>query len=593
MRLARLRYEQGSGATAAAQLEGELRELGEAIGRVLGQITGLQTALDGVVRDGAPLMHLRLSLSALELGMVPFEAAIAPDNLPGSGAPLLLRTPTVITREVRRSEPIDVRWARKPRILFAFATPPGQRPVPAQEHLNALRRAIEPYVAIKDRPEERLPSVRQHLTVLPKASLKAIADACRDAEYTHVHVLAHGAPFEEAGHRRYGIALHRQGGGEGVDVVDGERLAIALRGAGLSGSLKEPPTLVSLATCDSGTVETILTPGGSIAHALHEAGIPWVVASQFPLWMSASTIAVECLYGGILSGADPRFVLHELRHRLRTEVPETHDWASIVAYAVLPENFDAQLQKFNDQQLHSRLNVRFARMDDLAARPQGCIENEAEFDALAVAIRIEHTKWIARTSANNSEQPAEYAEALGMRGASEKRIAIASFLRGQTEAARKAYEASREAYKQAVQAQPTNHWVITQFLSVAATPMLVPDDAVLASLRERYSKWWSAARQIAEWQLPATSGRDRAWALGTLAELELLASVYKGSSFRKREACERVKRLCQELLDSVCPGDFAVTSTLRQLTRYLTAWPHPRWEAIAKSGAKVLEENLS
>lgn len=586
-RLARLRYEQGGVAIAPEQRESELRELGEAIGRVFGAIPGLQTALDGAVREGAPLVHLRLSLCALELGMVPFEAAIAPDNLPGSGAPLLLRTPTVITREVRRSQPIDVHWAREPRLLFAFATPPGLRPVPAQAHLNALRRAIEPYVPIADSPEQRLPGVRAQLTVLPEASLKAIADACRSGDYTHVHLLAHGAPFEEAGHRRYGVAL-RSEGSDGMDVVDGERLAIALRGAGLNGALKEPPTLVSLATCDSGTVQSVLAPGGSIAHALHDAGIPWVVASQFPLWMSASTIAVEALYGGVLAGADPRFVLLELRQRLRTEVPQTHDWASIVAYAVSPWDFDQQIRAFSDQQVRRRLNVRFARLDELAARPAGAQSEEAEFDTLAKAIRAEHAAWIARTAPHRAQRPAEHAEALGMSGASEKRIAIACARRNQPEAAKTAYEAARDRYRQAVQAQPTNHWAITQFVSIAATPLLMPDDQALELVREQYGAWWSSARQIAAWQLPATQGRDRAWVLGTLAELELLASVYEGRAFRVREACERIERACREILDCVGPDDFAVASTRRQLQRYLDAWKHPRWDALAQAGEKVL-----
>ncbi|MCK7492772.1 MAG: hypothetical protein MZW92_15495 [Comamonadaceae bacterium] len=40
--------------------------------------------------------------------------------------------------------------------------------------------------------------------------------------------------------------------------------------------------VVSLASCNSGNVGSVAGAGASIAHALHEAGIPMVVAGQFP-----------------------------------------------------------------------------------------------------------------------------------------------------------------------------------------------------------------------------------------------------------------------------------------------------------------------
>src|SRR5690349_20247172 len=55
VRLARLRYEQGACAIPPGQREAELRELGQATGRVFGAIPGLQTALDSAVRDGTHL----------------------------------------------------------------------------------------------------------------------------------------------------------------------------------------------------------------------------------------------------------------------------------------------------------------------------------------------------------------------------------------------------------------------------------------------------------------------------------------------------------------------------------------------------------
>src|SRR5262249_44076007 len=144
----------------------------------------------------AQLAHLRLSVTAFELGMVPFEMTIAPDGYPGSGSPLCLQTelPVCMTREIRRGQPLTVNWNRKPRILFAFASPEGFPAVPAQPHLQALRRAIDPWVRRGDTPEENLRNVKEVLTVLPDASIEKIRQCCMEKEYTHIHILAHGAP---------------------------------------------------------------------------------------------------------------------------------------------------------------------------------------------------------------------------------------------------------------------------------------------------------------------------------------------------------------------------------------------------------------
>ena len=67
---------------------------------------------------------------------------MAPADTTGSGAPLLLRTLTNMTREIRRGQPLKMQWNRAQKILFAFASPPDLPAEPAQEHLEALRRAI-------------------------------------------------------------------------------------------------------------------------------------------------------------------------------------------------------------------------------------------------------------------------------------------------------------------------------------------------------------------------------------------------------------------------------------------------------------------
>jgi len=593
-RLARLRYQVEGQEVAASQREDELREVGEAMGRVLGAVPALALALDGSTRAGAPLLHLRLALSALELGMLPFEAAVAPEHLPGSGAPLLLRTPTILTREVRRNRTIDVQWDREPRLLYAFAAPGELPAVPAQPHLNALRRAIDPFVQAHRDEAKRVADAARLVTVLPNASLADIAAACRENDYTHVHLLAHGAPIERAGRMRYGVALAGEGGPQSVDVVDGERLAIALRGMDASGRGKQPPTLVSLATCDSGAVGEVLAPGGSIAHELHAEGIPWVVASQFPLWMRSSVIGADVLFSGLLAGQDPRWVLYELRQRLRTDAPQTHDWASIVVYAVAPWDFEDQVSDFRARQMRRRLDVRFARLDELI--DDGDAGNDGEVDALVTAIRRDQQEWLSELDARAATSVRSRRLAMG--AASEKRIAIV-YARAAAKAAaagasmadtlqqdsQRAYAASVAGYEAALRAEPTNHWVATQYLSLRAA-LAAPGSE--GALREQFHGWWMAARQVAQWELAEPCAAGRAWALGTLAELELLGAVYGPRGYRTADAAARIAAQCREIAAVAGAGSFEVASTRRQFQRYRDHWPRSRWASLVKAALQAL-----
>jgi hypothetical protein len=596
-RLERLRYSTEGTEISGGQREGEVREMGEVLGRVLGQVPALLSELGNARAERGKLVHFRLSLSAFELGLVPFEVAIAPDGFPGSGSPLFLqsRPPISLTREIRRGQPLPVEWNRKPRILFAFATPAGFAPVPAQAHLLALRRAIDPWVKLKDKPEDRLQDVKAILTVLPDASLEKIRQACLTNEFTHVHILAHGAPFDQAGDRRYGIALCSDTDATKGDVVDGERLAIALMARDSTGASRYGPTLVNLATCDSANVNSVLTPGGSIAHELHAAGIPWVIASQFPLWMRASSIAAEVLFDGLLKGDDPRWVLYVLRQRLRTDSPGTHDWASIVAYATVPWDFDQQVDAFRDKQTRSKVDVKFARIDELVgANEDGTatrasrdsVATETELRTLCASIREDLTAWRADPAATASAK--EKAERLGMSAASEKRIAIAYSLLSRMEESKVAYEKSRDFYRNAIATEPYNHWVITQYLSILATPALAPEEQA-KSLAKQYGPWWVATRQIAEWQLRNATGHDRAWALATLAELSLLGVIYSESSFDRADAMNRIVGLCQSIRD-VSEDRFPILSTSRQFKRYLNFWSRKDWEDLAQAAVTALAD---
>lgn len=595
VRLKRLRYESGLDPAQDVQRQAEVRSMGEAVGEVIGKVPSLLSAISGM---GSDLVHLRLVLSPSELGMVPFEMAIAPNAFPGSGASLFLQpcSPITVTREVRRSTPLKVEWDRPPRILFAFATPPGYAPVPAQDHLNALRRAIEPWVDIVDpgARDARLEKVKANLTVLPEATLEDIRRACAEADYTHVHILAHGAEYHDAGESRFGVALAGALDPSGADVVDGTRLAIALTARGNDGSTRSVPTFVSLATCDSGNIDSVLAPGGSIAHALHMAGIPWVVASQFPLWMRASTLATEILYGGILAGLDPRRVLFDLRQRLRANAPGTHDWASIVAYAAAPWDFAAQVRKFRYRQTKRRVDIQLDRLDNLRLHPDGANREalEAEMAERHRAIRSVIADWL--NESKSSPDPLLASERLGMGGATEKRIALnlETLAPADRRTIDAAYDAAMDYYQRALRKSTTNHWVATQYLSLAAVRER-DAKAPSAELR-KLAAWWQAAEQITRWEYAAPScckSQNHLWAIGTLLELLTLGPFFaaKGqwdAEARKREAVDYAR----ELVRLVGDDDFPLKSTQRQFRRYRDCWRSERWNDMVAAILEALGE---
>ena len=576
-RLERLRYLSGSALISTSQRESEVLELGAAIAEILASIPALSAQLALARLSPDTLINLRLAMAGSELSLLPFELAMAPEGYPGHGRPLFLQadTPITLTREVRRGRPLAVNWNRPPRILFVTASPASVTPVPAQEHLNVIRRAMEPWVRWTPDPNARLEEVKKHITVITDASLETIRQACAEVEYTHVHILAHGVSYQQAGDPRYGLALCGEGDPMRLEEVDGERLAEALRATEVGGHARSAPSLVTLATCDSGNVGSVLTPGGSIAHDLHAFGIPWVIASQFPLTMAGSVTMSEVLYERLLKGDDPRWIIHELRQRLSGRSQNDHDWASLVVYATIPFNFAEHVEAFRDRQTRDRLNEQFAKaqaMLDARRSPQ-------EIDSIFEAVRRELTRWRETAPAGDGQRERmERAERWGMTAASEKRIAGIHMLRNDRTRAMAAWRESRDWYRKAMELEPANHWVLTQYLSLCAILDEPADHA-----------WWIVARQLAKSQLQRDSTADRAWAFGTLAELDLLGTVYsKDEDADSVSIQERVVEACSQIRNLTGSDSFHVSSTRRQFQRYLEWWDRSEWREVARAAITAL-----
>jgi hypothetical protein len=331
--------------------------------KLLGSLRSLQSEMAGS-GEGARMIHVRLVLAAWELSSLPFELASAPAFFPGAGAPLLLGADpaVVITRETRRVSSIRIAWPDRPRILFAHTDLPGE-PVPHAAHRRALQGALRPWIGWSSSDgeggEAEAREIGSHLVVLPRASVKRIELACREAQFTHVHILAHGGPLPgEPAHRaRYGVRLHGRAQGT-VDHVDGARLAAAVDPASPG---RTPPAVVTLATCDGGRVGSAIAGGGSLAHALHDAGVPFVVASQLPLTKAGSTVLAATLYEGFLRGEDPRDTLCRLRRTLFARLPDALDWASVVAYGRVETDIAGSLERVATTRLGKEGDVSLRR----------------------------------------------------------------------------------------------------------------------------------------------------------------------------------------------------------------------------------------
>src|SRR4030095_16857773 len=177
--------------------------------------------------------------------------------------------------------------------------------------------------------------------------------------------------------------------------VSGERFCTALTTI-VDGGIHRP-TVVTIASCDSGNVGSVVRPGASFAHALHQGGIPLVVASQFPLSIEGSVPLVATVYRGLLWGEHPLVLLQEIRAELHARYTSRwHDWASLVVYEALPRDMSEQLERARYFQAKRAVDAALETIDVAVERgsasASGANERAAEtalaalHDAIARAI---------------------------------------------------------------------------------------------------------------------------------------------------------------------------------------------------------------
>ena len=397
-----------------------LREMGIEMAKVLGAIPRLPGSLAGGAGGPDTLVHLRLVLSAAELASLPFELAKVPIG-PGAWAEGLLslqaRMPVVITRRTRNVSTNGVQWPSRPRILFIAADPSE---VPFEEHRRELIEALQPFLYPgRDNPVLSADGRREQfgniLTIIKNARFNDVAAECAANRYTHIHILAHGDKDPEAEDTSYALVLHTDD--NEPDVISGERFASAF--TCLVGDAIQRPAVVTLASCDSGNDGSVIIPGGSIAHVLHQAGIPLVIASQFPLSKEGSTLVVRELYRGLLWGESPWILLHRIRTALHGRLTaHSHDWASLVVYEALPANLDEQLEEARYSQGKLAIDAALERID------RAVLDSGAALDGMLFK---QLTQAVVDAGRKLPMEGRFAMECLGLLGSSQKRLALAEF----------------------------------------------------------------------------------------------------------------------------------------------------------------------
>jgi CHAT domain len=566
-KLKELRYDTGDAADRLAMLH----DVGVDMGRILGSVPGLPGALMIDPGKQGTLIHLRLTLSAAELAYLPFELAkvpIGPDATAESWLAIQTRPPVCMTRNIRTVSPEGVQWPERPRILFVAGDPSD---VPFAEHRDALVAAIRDFqYPVSDDEKISSDGARVQygslLTILVNPTLADVLAECRMQAYTHVHLLTHGDQYASAPDT-YGLVLRGPDGES--DVVSGERFASALTSVG-AGRIHRP-SVVTVASCDSGNVGTVTIPGASFAHALHQSGIPLVVASQFPLSKEGSVPLAGTLYQGLLWGEHPLILLQRLRAELHARYTSVwHDWASLVVYEALPQALNDQLETLKYFQAKRAMEAGLQRIDlaILGRTKESLPELNEAIERAALRMPLNGQYEI---------------ECVGLRASSMKRRAQCAFTlafqasQGEVKPWRNQFELLEQAWLdydvavrgllvndgRATQRFATLHWVLVQVVCLAA-----------ALGKDYDEERWIAAKLCADLHRRHKDPEQCAWAHASLAELWLLRLCRPDVSTEDRE---RFKNSALEHADEVIRiypsrSEFPVLSTLRQFRRYANWW---------------------
>ncbi|HMK24995.1 MAG TPA: CHAT domain-containing protein [Chitinophagaceae bacterium] len=527
------------------------------------------------------MVHLRLVTTPKEIAQLPFEMALTPSVLQNE----MPRTPffvnpkikTTFTRELRQLSFKQYNWPFKPRILFAWAQPNNK--VPQQEHLKAFVDVLRRWALPIKTSVEPVPDVGALITLLPDATLQSIKDKITAAfndrkPYTHVHLLAHGSNGVAENGEQFLLVLNSDNPAEKSYRAEGSELARSLIIE--KDGQQFVPQVVSLIACDSGNVGSPVHPSGSIAHSLHQSGIPCVFASQFPLTQKGSVKLVVSLYTQLLQSSDPRLALYETRAALAAD--KVHDWASLVAYARFPEDIDEQMKDISLKRMLEFMKTANALTDHVIKYMNVLKKEHAETSFTEVNDRldssIEKLTTLLEETQNDKINKDRYAEHYGLIGSAYKRKAehvfrVAEYKKDVSDdiknQSKQALKNAKDYYYRGYRFL-NSHWNGTQYLSLAVWLNETPTG------KDEKEMWTFCKVMAANDEQYAADDVSKAWAYGTLAELYLLQPfIMNLNSPEKENSFAQAKEYLQKL-NALQNQQFPKESTARQLERYINWW---------------------
>ena len=575
----------------------ELRAMGVEMAKVLGSIPRLPGSLSGDTGGRDTLVHLSLVLSASELALLPFELAkmpIGPTTWTESWMALQSRVPVVITRRTRNVAPRDFPWLKNPRVLFVAANPDPKAPdsVPFAEHRRAMIAAVRPFLFPVDRESKlsnggRREAFGERLTILQQPRIDELRAECAHHRYTHIHVLAHGATDVSQGDRSFGLYLHPRDG-----VISGERLASAI--TCMVGGNIHRPDVVTLATCDSGnSSEAVVAPGASIAHVLHQAGVPLVLASQFPLSKAGSVLVVREFYSGLLWGEHPWVLMHRVRTGLHgTMKTGDHDWASLVVYEALDLDI-FKLDQARYTQCHQAMLAAWMDddgvedslpEDDTPALDESLMAGDWKADVVIPRLPV-HSKFFGmRALALRADGRLQNAiDTLHAVDKKHKRIDSVGEFEARVATSCREMEEAIDDYEAAV----------TGFLVKDGQGMNAPYRSLVALIRLRtvlgrpnpQGIWETAEFWVSTTLRESADTEEKMWAWACMAELWLLKLLDPQDSVR-RQADDTARRAAGELARLDRAGEsLARHWVMVQIDTYIKFWGDKQFEAaLARFG---------
>jgi tetratricopeptide (TPR) repeat protein len=265
---------------------------------------------------------------------------------------------------------------------------------------------------------------------------------------------------------------------------------------------------------------------------------------------------------------------------MKTQAPNSHDWASIVAYASFPPDLDQQVADFQLQQAFRRLEAALNHVDKMlqetgtTANRERLKQQRSRVDAAR-----DHLKQLLSDNLD--------ADVYGLVASAEKRLAqvflrIKQLSRSKSDDGHSDIQerliSARKYYEKAFQRDPSQAWALVQILALnAVLDLRQPGDALS---RDQ----WELARILSERELRLSKGRKIAWSQANLMELYLLAPKVEGIDGRTARAMKEKARASAEEFRRVTDLRWIeIHSTRRQLLRYpeFFALMNPRLKGLA------------